>query len=214
MLFGLLIAMGKIFVKWDYCWLLKCAGRRCSNYIFILDLTPGFNGLDIDTCKTKRETFTFWDLMWLTLDVWWYSYCGTATPLVVLMGTTDVWYEEALIDLVIHSVPADSLALLCVIVANTENKISSIWQPCRHWWHRKLSLWQLTVPPATTRLSIDDHLFSVNASTSLLAESGAIYICWPSGFWRMTLDSVCWSIILISMMWYDIRWFKVRHCIR
>ena len=36
---------------------------HCSNYIFILDLTSGFNGLDKDNCKTKWETFQFWDLV-------------------------------------------------------------------------------------------------------------------------------------------------------
>ena len=35
----------------------------------------------------------------------------------------------------------------------TKNKISSIWQLCRHLWHWKLSLWQLMVPPMTTKLS-------------------------------------------------------------
>ena len=35
----------------------------------------------------------------------------------------------------------------------TENKSSSIWQLCRHWWHRKLSLRQLAVPPVTKKLS-------------------------------------------------------------
>ena len=34
-------------------------GRRCSNYIFILDLTPGFNILGEDNCKKRRETFQF-----------------------------------------------------------------------------------------------------------------------------------------------------------
>ena len=38
-------------------------------------------------------------------------------------------------------------------ISTTENKRSSIWQLCRHWWHRKLSLRQLTVPPVTTKLS-------------------------------------------------------------
>ena len=33
-----------------------------------------------------------------------------------------------------------------------ENKRSSIWQLCCHWWHRELSLWQFTVPPVTTKL--------------------------------------------------------------
>ena len=46
--------------------------RRCSNYIFILDWTPGFNGLVKDNCKTRREIFKFWDLLWLILEVWPY----------------------------------------------------------------------------------------------------------------------------------------------
>ena len=29
----------------------------------------------------------------------------------------------------------------------TENKVSSIWQLCSHWWHRNVLLRQLTVPP-------------------------------------------------------------------
>ena len=33
------------------------ACRRCSNYIFIFYLTPGFNGLGKDNCKTRQETF-------------------------------------------------------------------------------------------------------------------------------------------------------------
>ena len=46
--------------------------RRCSNYIFILDLTPGFNGLGKDNCKTSQETSMFSDLMWPILEVWRY----------------------------------------------------------------------------------------------------------------------------------------------
>ena len=46
------------------------ACRRCSNYIFILDLTPGFNRLCKDNCKTRRETFKFCKLLWLILEVW------------------------------------------------------------------------------------------------------------------------------------------------
>ena len=34
-----------------------------------------------------------------------------------------------------------------------ENKRLSIWQCCHHWWHRKLSFWQLMVPPRMTKLS-------------------------------------------------------------
>ena len=47
----------------------------CSNYIFILDLTHAFNGLGKDNCKTRWETFKFWDLVWLILQVWqWASW--------------------------------------------------------------------------------------------------------------------------------------------
>ena len=37
-------------------------GGGCSNYIFILNLTPGFNGLSEDNCKRIQDTFKFWDL--------------------------------------------------------------------------------------------------------------------------------------------------------
>ena len=42
----------------------------CSSYIFILDWTPGFNGLGKDHYKTGQEAFTFWDLVCLILEVW------------------------------------------------------------------------------------------------------------------------------------------------
>ena len=51
-------------------WTISC--RRCSYYNSILDLTPGFNGLDKDSCKTRWETFKFWDLVHLISNVWQY----------------------------------------------------------------------------------------------------------------------------------------------
>ena len=48
------------------------------NYIFILDLTPGFNGLGKDNCKTGRETFMFWDLVHFISEVWRY-FKGTSS---------------------------------------------------------------------------------------------------------------------------------------
>ena len=43
------------------CWQLRCswsiACRRCSNYIWVIYLTPVFNGLGKDNCKTRCETF-------------------------------------------------------------------------------------------------------------------------------------------------------------
>ena len=55
------------------CWSLRCswstAYRRCSNYIFILHLTPGFNMLRKDNCKPSREAFELLDLMRLILEI-------------------------------------------------------------------------------------------------------------------------------------------------
>ena len=43
------------------------------NYIFILNLTPGFNRLGKDHSKRRQETFKFWDLVQLLLEVLWYA---------------------------------------------------------------------------------------------------------------------------------------------
>ena len=55
------------------CRSLRCswsiAYRRCSNYIFFLDLTLGFNGLGKDKSKTRREPFKFWYFVCLILDI-------------------------------------------------------------------------------------------------------------------------------------------------
>ena len=56
---------------WSLRFSWSSADRPCSNYIFILDLTPGLNGLDKDTCTTRGETFKLLDLVRLILEVWW-----------------------------------------------------------------------------------------------------------------------------------------------
>ena len=57
-------------------WSLRCswsiACRRGSNYIFILNLTPGFNRLGKDNYKMRQKTFKFWDLVQLILGTLWY----------------------------------------------------------------------------------------------------------------------------------------------
>ena len=69
------------------CWSLRCsrsiACRRCSNDIFILDLTPGINGLAENNCNRRQETFKFWDLVWLILDIWRYQSHGRMKPVKV-----------------------------------------------------------------------------------------------------------------------------------
>ena len=53
-------------------WSLRCSWSTacwcCSNYIFILNLTPGFNGLGRDYCRTRRDSFEFWDQVCLILE--------------------------------------------------------------------------------------------------------------------------------------------------
>ena len=66
--------VGNKIVDYTCCWSTAC--RRCFNYIFIHDLTPGFNGLGKDNCKKRWETFRFWDLVWLILEVWQYIYAN------------------------------------------------------------------------------------------------------------------------------------------
>ena len=52
-------------------WSIAC--RRCSNYIFILDLTPGFKGSGKDDFKTIWKSFKFMDLVSLILDILRYA---------------------------------------------------------------------------------------------------------------------------------------------
>ena len=49
-------------------WSIAC--QRCSNYIFILDLAPGFNGEGKDCCRMKREILKFRNLVHLILEIW------------------------------------------------------------------------------------------------------------------------------------------------
>ena len=50
------------------------ANKSYSDYILILDLTPGFDGLSgKDKCKMRQETFKFWDLVRLILETRLYT---------------------------------------------------------------------------------------------------------------------------------------------
>ena len=63
--------------QWN-CWSLRCSWRipcqRCSNYIFILDLTPDFNILHKDNCETRWKTFMLfiWCILSKRFDGTWY----------------------------------------------------------------------------------------------------------------------------------------------
>ena len=62
--------------RYSNCWSLRrywsIACWRCSNCIFILDLTPGFSGLGRANCETRRESFKCCDLVRLIQEVWRY----------------------------------------------------------------------------------------------------------------------------------------------
>ena len=56
--------------------------RRCFNYIFIPDLTPSFNRLRKDNCKTRREPSKFCELVRFILDI---------LRIMFLMGITAIY---------------------------------------------------------------------------------------------------------------------------
>ena len=77
--------------QWN-CWSLRCswsiACRRCSNNIFILHWTLGFNILCKDNCKPSRETFRYCDLVRLILETLRYF---------VITFITKIWLHNLLI---------------------------------------------------------------------------------------------------------------------
>ena len=82
------------------CWSLRCswsiACRRCSNYIFILHLTLGFNILRKDNCKPRRETVKFGDLVRLILEILRYiSPGGASSPSLLRPGLWWLWCRRA-----------------------------------------------------------------------------------------------------------------------
>ena len=58
-----------LWYKSHLSWQLNCWSLRCSWDNFILDLTPGFNGLGKGNCKMPWKTYKFWDLEHLILEI-------------------------------------------------------------------------------------------------------------------------------------------------
>ena len=67
-------------------WSIAC--RRCSNYIFIVDLTPGFNGLGKDARRGERGVAG--RCQWILFDV--AGHCQ-----LTLLGVTDIATEHRLV---------------------------------------------------------------------------------------------------------------------
>ena len=127
-----------------YCssWIIPC--RRCSNYIFILNLTPGFDGLGKDNCEMRRETFKFWRLVHLVLEVWGYIFCHVHklhnvftdhfNLLLQLTSVVTLWQHHDVPFLDLHSGPyhaagpLGSIGRPCVSMA-------APGCPCMQWSH-------------------------------------------------------------------------------
>ena len=74
-------SVGNIIVSLRCSWSIAC--RRYSNYIFIFDLAPGFNGLDKDNCMTRRYNSSFW--IWCGLQCKFYGkyfVCSTKPSII------------------------------------------------------------------------------------------------------------------------------------
>ena len=70
-------------------WSIAC--RRCSNYIFALDLTPGFIALGEDNCTTRRATSKFGDLVRLILEI--LRYIKNSDTNVITAGNVSEMYD-------------------------------------------------------------------------------------------------------------------------
>ena len=95
------------------CWSLRCswiiACWRCPNHIFILDLTPGFNRLGKDNCRTILEIFKFWDLARLILEVY-----GSYRQSRVFLRARwlifiDVYFVVISVNLFVHDIHSNGL---------------------------------------------------------------------------------------------------------
>ena len=79
--------------QWN-CRSLRCSWSIacwcCSNYIFILDLTTGFNILHNYNCKNRQKTFKFLDLVWLILEILRFVFYPTLSIPWLLMA----WWSK------------------------------------------------------------------------------------------------------------------------
>ena len=53
----------------------------------------GFKRLGKDNCKTRRETFKFWDLACLILEIWWYQWKHKMLPLAMRSHVTSTCHQ-------------------------------------------------------------------------------------------------------------------------
>ena len=107
-------------------WSIAC--RPCSNYIFILDLTPGFKGLGKDDFKTGWESFKFWDLVRLILETLRYSFKMTTTSLSP--GPVSSWLQH------------DTKCVIWFIWHHDNNTVETLYNTVNFCWsiHKRHSI--------------------------------------------------------------------------
>ena len=122
---------GTIIVTGPYCWSLRCSWsitcRSCSNYIFILDITPGFNRLHKDNCKARGETFKFWDLVHLILETW--QYIHSSNSLCIYEASSQAFCSCP----TTHKNTMDIWFIILMVLCKTFNSSA-------HWYHHSLTL--------------------------------------------------------------------------
>ena len=109
---------------------------------------------------------------------------SSTLPSPILTSTRRVNYSNALCLHAIvkpclpqcHTCCDNSCYILLPVGCFSWGRRSPIWQLCRHWWHRWLSLWQLEVPPVTAGLS-SWRPFVFSVSTTINAHSLYFVFC-------------------------------------
>ena len=65
--------------------------RHSSTYRQVSNIRLGLNILRKDNCKPRWETFKFWDLVWLVLEILWYIWDFRVHYPLYLTVTVVVW---------------------------------------------------------------------------------------------------------------------------
>ena len=87
------------FSRQSNCWSLRCswniACRRCSNYIFILHLTLGFNIQCIVQRQLQAKTRNIWDLVHIILEITQYLSVNQKVSFIWLIASKILFYVNS-----------------------------------------------------------------------------------------------------------------------
>ena len=115
------------FSRQSNCWSFRCswsiACRHCSNYIFILNLTPDFNGLGKDSYKMRREAFKSWDLVRLILETLRYFVSYNK------FSMTQVHYSDVIMSMMASQITGISIVAQPFVQAQIKENIKAL----NHW---------------------------------------------------------------------------------